>query len=89
MPKPLSAIRTGTGNIIVALSIPRYNVNIRYKKYLSSFQVFDTPEGPKHVLVGVVSFGPAVCGTGNLPGIYVSIPYFLKWVLEHIIFIQG
>lgn len=56
-----------------------------YLPVMSTYlQVFDTMDGPKHVLVGVVSFGPAICGSGNLPGIYVSVPHFLKWILDQI-----
>ncbi|KAG6464633.1 hypothetical protein O3G_MSEX014638 [Manduca sexta] len=46
-------------------------------------KVFDTPEGPKNFLVGVVSFGPMVCGIRK-PGVYSSVPYFLKWILDNI-----
>ncbi|CAH2045491.1 unnamed protein product, partial [Iphiclides podalirius] len=47
-------------------------------------KIFDTPEGPKSFLIGVVSFGPTVCGIKK-PGVYTSVPYFLKWVLDHIV----
>lgn len=47
-------------------------------------KVFDTPEGPKNFLVGVVSFGPTICGIRK-PGVYSSVTYFLRWILDHII----
>ncbi|KAL4715959.1 hypothetical protein ACJJTC_013259 [Scirpophaga incertulas] len=46
-------------------------------------KVFDTNEGPKNFLVGVVSFGPAICGIKK-PAVYSSVTYFLKWILNNI-----
>ncbi|XP_039757569.1 CLIP domain-containing serine protease 2-like isoform X2 [Pararge aegeria] len=46
-------------------------------------KVFDTPDGPKNVLVGVVSFGPTICGIRK-PGVYTSVPHFLKWILDNV-----
>ncbi|CAG9789267.1 unnamed protein product [Diatraea saccharalis] len=46
-------------------------------------KVYDTPDGPKTFLVGVVSFGPTVCGIRK-PGVYTSVAYFLQWILDHI-----
>ncbi|XP_045776223.1 CLIP domain-containing serine protease 2-like isoform X3 [Maniola jurtina] len=46
-------------------------------------KVFDTPDGPKNVLVGVVSFGPTICGIKK-PAVYTSVPHFLKWILDNI-----
>lgn len=47
-------------------------------------KVFDTPDGPKNVLVGIVSFGPTICGVRK-PGVYTSVPYFLNWILDSIV----
>ncbi|KOB65612.1 Uncharacterized protein OBRU01_17104 [Operophtera brumata] len=49
-----------------------------------AMKVFDTYDGPKTYLVGVVSFGPTHCGI-NKPGVYVSVPNFLDWILSVII----
>ncbi|CAB3249017.1 unnamed protein product [Arctia plantaginis] len=46
-------------------------------------KIYDTPDGPKHYLVGVVSFGPTICGIKK-PGVYVSIAHFIKWILDHV-----
>ncbi|XP_031770069.2 CLIP domain-containing serine protease HP8-like isoform X2 [Galleria mellonella] len=46
-------------------------------------KVYDTPDGPKHFLVGVVSFGPSVCGIKK-PGVYSSVAFFLKWILDNL-----
>ncbi|CAG4953635.1 unnamed protein product [Parnassius apollo] len=46
-------------------------------------KIYDTPEGPKSFLVGIVSFGPTVCGIKR-PGVYTSVLYFLKWILDYI-----
>ncbi|KAL0869175.1 hypothetical protein ABMA27_007461 [Loxostege sticticalis] len=48
-------------------------------------KVFDTPDGPKNFLVGIVSFGPTVCGIRK-PGVYSSVIYFLKWILDNIMY---
>lgn len=46
-------------------------------------KVLDTLDGPKNFLMGVVSFGPTICGIKK-PGVYTSIPHFLKWILDNI-----
>ncbi|XP_075983215.1 phenoloxidase-activating factor 1-like isoform X2 [Anticarsia gemmatalis] len=46
-------------------------------------KIYDTPEGPKNYLVGVVSFGPTICGIKK-PGVYTSTPFFLKWILDNL-----
>ncbi|XP_026315084.1 phenoloxidase-activating factor 1-like [Hyposmocoma kahamanoa] len=46
-------------------------------------KIYDTPDGPKHFIVGVVSFGPTLCGNKK-PGVYASVGYFLKWILDNI-----
>ncbi|PZC75017.1 hypothetical protein B5X24_HaOG206842 [Helicoverpa armigera] len=46
-------------------------------------KVFDTPDGPKNYLVGVVSFGPTICGIKK-PGVYSSVSHFLKWILDNL-----
>lgn len=57
------------------------NTNIRITKFQS--QVFDTQDGPKSFLVGVVSFGPTICGIRK-PGVYTSIKFFLGWILDNL-----
>nr|XP_032521671.1 melanization protease 1-like [Danaus plexippus plexippus] len=47
-------------------------------------KVFDTQDGPKSFLVGVVSFGPTICGIRK-PGVYTSIKFFLGWILDNLI----
>lgn len=49
-----------------------------------AMQVKDTLDGPKTYLIGVVSFGPTQCGI-NKPGVYVSVPKFVMWILDTII----
>ncbi|CAK1550566.1 unnamed protein product [Leptosia nina] len=46
-------------------------------------KVFDTIDGPKNYLMGVVSFGPTICGIRK-PGVYASVPQFMKWILDNI-----
>ncbi|XP_060805099.1 CLIP domain-containing serine protease HP8 isoform X1 [Amyelois transitella] len=47
-------------------------------------KVFDTMDGPKNFLVGIVSFGPTICGTTK-PGVYTSVPHFMNWILDNLI----
>nr|ADJ58583.1 seminal fluid protein HACP049 [Heliconius melpomene] len=47
-------------------------------------KIFDTPDGPKTFMMGVVSFGPTICGVRK-PGVYTSVPHFLEWILDSIV----
>ncbi|XP_050675298.1 CLIP domain-containing serine protease HP8-like isoform X2 [Leptidea sinapis] len=47
-------------------------------------KVFDTVDGPKDYLMGVVSFGPTICGIRR-PGVYASVRYFIYWILNNIL----
>ena len=33
-------------------------------------------------LIGVVSFGPRLCGTKGVPGVYTRVNSFLPWILD-------
>jgi len=33
-------------------------------------------------LIGVVSFGPKMCGTQNVPGVYARVNSYLPWILD-------
>lgn len=35
-------------------------------------------------LIGVVSFGPRLCGTQGVPGVYTRVRHYLPWILDHI-----
>ncbi|XP_063367564.1 CLIP domain-containing serine protease HP8-like [Cydia amplana] len=47
-------------------------------------KVFDNDEGPKNYLIGVVSFGPTICGIKK-PGVYSSSVEYLRWILDNIL----
>lgn len=32
---------------------------------------------------GIVSRGPAICGTQGLPGIYTYVPKYIKWIMRN------
>ena len=38
----------------------------------------------KQYLMGVVSWGPLVCGAKNTAGVYTNIAYFNQWILDNI-----
>lgn len=33
-------------------------------------------------VAGIVSFGPAYCGTENVPGVYTDVFHYIRWILE-------
>jgi len=35
-------------------------------------------------LIGVVSFGPRICGTENVPGVYSRVRHYIPWILDKI-----
>ena len=38
----------------------------------------------RYKLIGVVSFGPRLCGTKDIPGVYTKVRNYLDWILEHV-----
>jgi len=38
----------------------------------------------KYFQVGIVSYGPSICGTKGLPGIYTRVSEYLSWILDNI-----
>lgn len=33
---------------------------------------------------GIVSHGPAKCGTPNLPGVYTNVSYYVRWIYRKV-----
>ncbi|XP_017755231.1 PREDICTED: uncharacterized protein LOC108547293 [Eufriesea mexicana] len=38
----------------------------------------------KYIQYGIVSFGPRICATEKLPGVYTNIVYYMDWILNTI-----
>jgi secreted trypsin-like serine protease len=38
----------------------------------------------KWKLIGIVSFGPRVCGTENVPGVYSRVRHYIDWILDNV-----
>ena len=38
--------------------------------------------GDRWDLIGVVSFGPRLCGTEGVPGVYARVNSYLDWILD-------
>ena len=38
----------------------------------------------QYKLIGVVSFGPRLCGTKDVPGVYTRVRSYLDWILENV-----
>ncbi len=34
--------------------------------------------------IGIVSFGPRLCGTEGVPGVYTKIRSYLDWILDNV-----
>jgi secreted trypsin-like serine protease len=43
----------------------------------------DGPLGPRYYIIGIVSFGPKLCGETNLPGVYTKLSSYMGWVMDH------
>jgi len=39
----------------------------------------------QYYLIGVVSYGPKVCGVAGVPGVYTKVPSFVDWIVETIV----
>lgn len=35
-------------------------------------------------LLGIVSFGPRICGTNNVPGVYSKVRHYINWILDNV-----
>jgi len=42
------------------------------------------PKENQYYLMGVTSYGPAICGKPGHPGVYTKVQYFVDWILEKI-----
>lgn len=37
-----------------------------------------------HTLIGIVAFGPTLCGVSTIPGVYTLVSSFSDWILQSI-----
>nr|CAD7570215.1 unnamed protein product [Timema californicum] len=42
------------------------------------------PAMPRHVLLGLVSFGPTKCGNSDVPGVHTVVSTYMGWLLDNI-----
>lgn len=35
-------------------------------------------------LAGIVSYGPAMCGSEGIPGVYTKVSSYLEWIVANI-----
>lgn len=35
-------------------------------------------------LAGIVSYGPAACGSEGIPGVYTKVSSYLEWIVSNI-----
>nr|CAD7438839.1 unnamed protein product [Timema bartmani] len=42
------------------------------------------PAMPRHVLLGLVSFGPTKCGNADVPGVHTVVSTYMGWLLDNI-----
>lgn len=40
--------------------------------------------GNQYFLIGIVSYGPTICGTPGIPGVYTNVTSFVDWIHEKI-----
>ena len=34
-------------------------------------------------IIGIVSFGPRLCGTEGIPGVYTRVRHYMNWILDN------
>lgn len=37
----------------------------------------------QYILMGIVSYGPSVCGTEGYPGVYTNVAAYSEWIAEN------
>ncbi|KAJ8960287.1 hypothetical protein NQ318_004012 [Aromia moschata] len=48
-------------------------------------KAMDNDEGQlRSFQLGIVSFGPVICGTDGRPGVYTRISYYMDWILDNL-----
>lgn len=40
--------------------------------------------GERHILYGLVSFGPRRCGLSNFPSVYARVSSYMEWIMRNI-----
>ena len=36
-------------------------------------------------IIGIVSFGPRICGTDGVPGVYSKVRHYIDWILDSVV----
>lgn len=43
----------------------------------------DNKGNERYTLVGLVSFGPRMCGVSSFPGVYTRVSSYIDWILKY------
>lgn len=38
----------------------------------------------RYIQHGIVSFGPRLCGSDGMPGVYTKVSYYMDWILNNL-----
>ena len=51
---------------------------------LQALPVFSLRNSPRTFQFGIVSMGPARCGSKDQPALYTKVSHYMPWILDHL-----
>lgn len=45
-------------------------------------QYLEMSRNSRYTQLGIVSFGPKLCGSEGFPGVYTKVTYYMDWILD-------